>query len=171
VPGNPDQIQQATDRPSWDQYFLAIAEQVSTRSPDPHTKHGCVLVDSGRRVLSTGYNGPVSGLPHQLVPTDRPAKYDWFIHAEDNAVAFARCDLRGTTAYVTGTPCAACFRRLLQVGVRRIVQGNRSSACLKDHEIQACRAMAKAVGAAWDTVDPAINASDNPDHSDQSIMH
>ena len=136
-------------RPSWDEYFLAIAEQVSVRSPDPHTKHGCVLVDAGKRVLSTGYNGPVSGLPHGLIKTERPDKYDWFIHAEDNAVAFARCDLRGATAYITGTPCAACFRRLLQVGVRRIVQGTRSSACLSEREMEACRAMAQALGVEW----------------------
>ncbi|MFN7337838.1 MAG: cell division protein DedD, partial [bacterium] len=46
-------------RPSWDEYFLSIAEMVSRRSPDPNTKHGCVIVDSGKRILSTGYNGPV----------------------------------------------------------------------------------------------------------------
>ena len=140
-----------TTRPTWDEYFLAIAEQVSRRSPDPNTKHGCVLVDQGRRVLSTGYNGPVSGLPHELINFERPAKYDWFIHAEDNAVAFARCDLRGATAYVTGTPCAACFRRLLQVGVRRIVQGPRDSACLIERELEACRQMAEALGVEWVT--------------------
>jgi dCMP deaminase len=140
-----------SSRPSWDHYFLTLAEQISTRSPDPHTKHGCVLVDAGKRVLSTGYNGPVSGLPNDLVPTERPDKYDWIIHAEDNAVAFARCDLRNTTAYVTGTPCAPCFRRLLQVGVRRIVQGTRNSACLSDREIAACRTMASALGVEWVT--------------------
>ncbi|MHC4992639.1 MAG: hypothetical protein ACYTGC_16840 [Planctomycetota bacterium] len=42
------------ERPTWDQYFLALAEQVSTRSPDPNTKHGCVLVAPDRRVISTG---------------------------------------------------------------------------------------------------------------------
>ncbi|MDF1808785.1 MAG: deaminase [Phycisphaerales bacterium] len=136
-------------RPDWDQYFLDLAEQISRRSPDPNTKHGCVLVDSGRRVLSTGYNGPVSGLPHDLVQLDRPNKYDWFIHAEDNAVAFARCDLRGATAYVTGTPCVACFRRLLQVGVRRIVNGDRQSACLDEREMDACQKMARAIDIEW----------------------
>lgn len=130
-------------RPSWDEYFLTIAEQVSRRSPDPHTKHGCVLVDSDNRVISTGYNGPISGLPNGIVPLTRPEKYDWFIHAEDNAVAFARCDLRGATAYVTGAPCAACFRRLLQVGVKRIVYGGRSSKCISDVESEACRLMAE----------------------------
>ena len=134
------------DRPSWDDYFLDLAEQISRRSPDHHTKHGCVLVDQDHRVISTGYNGPVSGVPNELVPLDRPDKYDWFIHAEDNAVAFARCDLRGATAYVTGPPCAACFRRLLQVGVRRIVHADRQSTCIADREREACRMMAEALG-------------------------
>ncbi len=136
-------------RPSWDAYFLMLAEDVSKRSPDASTKHGCILVSADRRVLSTGYNGPVSGLPHGLIDQERPAKYDWFIHAEDNAVIFARCDLRGATAYVTGTPCAACFRRLLQVGVTRIVQGARQSACLNEREFAACRAMADALEVEW----------------------
>jgi dCMP deaminase len=130
-------------RPSWDEYFLVIAEQVSRRSPDPNTHHGCVLVDSDNRVISTGYNGPVGGLPNDVVPLTRPEKYDWFIHAEDNAVAFARCDLRGSTAYVTGMPCAACFRRLLQVGVKRIVHAGRSSACISGPEAEACMTMAR----------------------------
>jgi dCMP deaminase len=130
-------------RPSWDEYFLTLAEQVSRRSPDPNTKHGCILVDRDNRVISTGYNGPVGGLPNEVVPLTRPEKYDWFIHAEDNAVAFARCDLRGATAYVTGPPCSACFRRLLQVGIRRLVIGERQSACISDSERKACDLMAK----------------------------
>ncbi len=136
-------------RPSWDVYFLSIAEEVSRRSPDPNTKHGCVIVSTDKRVLATGYNGPVSGLPHDLIDFGRPGKYDWFIHAEDNAVAFARCDLRGAVAYVTGTPCAPCFRRLLQVGIRRIVHGGRQSACLNEHENAACIAMAQALDVEW----------------------
>jgi len=133
-------------RPSWDVYFLDLAEQVSRRSPDPSTKHGCVLVDSERRVVSTGYNGPVAGLPNGMVPLTRPAKYMWFVHAEDNAVAFARCNLSGATAYVTGPPCAACFRRLLQVGIRRIVYNCRQSACITPEETDACQRMAEALG-------------------------
>ncbi|MFA7237963.1 MAG: deaminase [Phycisphaeraceae bacterium] len=133
-------------RPDWDHYFLDLAEQISRRSPDPSTKHGCVLVDADRRVVSTGYNGPVGGLPNDMVPLTRPEKYDWFIHAEDNAVAFARCNLNGATAYVTGAPCAACFRRLLQVGIRRIVHAGRESACINEAERAACEKMAEALG-------------------------
>jgi len=142
-PANPPDAQ---PRPSWERYFLDLAEQVSRRSPDPNTKHGCVLVDRDQRVISTGYNGPVSGLPNELVPLTRPEKYSWFLHAEDNAVAFARCDLRGATAYVTGPPCAPCFRRLLQVGIRRIVHAGRQSACIDEYEHTACKQMAEALG-------------------------
>jgi len=134
------------ERPSWDRYFLDLAEQVSVRSPDPNTKHGCVIVDSDKRVISTGYNGPVAGLPNSIVPLTRPEKYDWFMHAEDNAVCFARCDLRGATAYITGEPCAACFRRLLQVGVRRIVYGDRVAKCITDAERAAVLTMAQSLG-------------------------
>jgi deoxycytidylate deaminase len=108
----------AEQRPSWDEYFLALAEQISRRSPDPSTRHGCVLVDADNRVISTGYNGPV----------------------------FARCDLRGATAYVTGAPCAGCFRRFLQVGIRRIVHGGLDSACIMDSERAACELMARQLG-------------------------
>ena len=135
-----------TRRPTWDEYFLDLAELVSRRSPDPNTKHGCVLVDADHRMISTGYNGPVQGLPNEMVPLTRPDKYAWFIHAEDNAVAFARCDLRGATAYVTGPPCAACFRRLLQVGIRRIVHAGRQSACISESEASACGKMAESLG-------------------------
>ncbi len=136
---------QPRKRPSWDEYFLTMAKQIATRSPDPSTQHGCVLVGADYRVISTGYNGPVAGLPNEIVPLDRPAKYNWFIHAEDNAVAFARCDLRGCTAYVTGRPCAACFRRLLQVGIRRIVYGDLVAKCIAEDEITSCDKMAAAL--------------------------
>ena len=145
-PTTPQNPSAQSDRPTWDQYFLALAEQVSRRSPDPNTKHGCVLVDGDHRVISTGYNGPVAGLPHGMVPLTRPEKYLWFIHAEDNAVAFARSDLRKACAYVTGRPCAVCFRRLLQVGIRRIVYAGRESACISPEEMQACTAMTQALG-------------------------
>lgn len=123
----------------WDSYFMSIAELVSSRSSDPNTKHGCVLVDKNNRVLSTGYNGPVRGYPNDKVDYSRPNKYQWMIHAEDNAVLFAKCDLEGATAYITGHPCTPCFRRLVQAGVKRIVYGTRMSACLTDYEFKVCK--------------------------------
>ena len=56
------------------------------------------------------------------------------IHAEDNAVTFAKCDLEGSTAYITGRPCVPCLRRLVQAGTKRIVFGPREAKCITDEE-------------------------------------
>lgn len=135
-------------RPTWDEYFMKIAEVVSERSCDPATNHGCVIVDTSNRILSTGYNGPVRGMNDDLVPRTRPEKYDWYIHAEDNACLFARASLDRATVYVTGYPCSACFRRLAQAGVRRIVYGHRFSQCVSIEERLACSQMAAQLGVA-----------------------
>lgn len=133
-------------RPSWDEYFLSIAKVVSTRSPDPSTKHGCVLIDRENRILATGYNGPVAGIPHDIIDYTRPNKYTWMCHAEQNALCYARCDLTGATAYITGRPCPPCFRQLIQSGVRRIVHGPVESACISDYDKWACEQMAESKG-------------------------
>ncbi len=122
---------------------MKITDDVSLRSPDPHTKHGCVLVDTNNRIISTGYNGPIKGLDHRLVELKRPHKYNWMIHAEDNAVLFAKCNLDGCTAYITGHPCADCFRRLAQAGIRRICYGDRMSACITPEHFKVCSDVCK----------------------------
>ena len=48
----------------------------------------------------------------------------------------------------------ALCRRLLQVGVRRIVHGDRSSACLNERELAACHAMADTLGVVWEELTP-----------------
>lgn len=50
-------------RPAWDDYFLDMADLVSTRSTCPRRHVGAVLVQDNR-VLSTGYNGSNPGEPH-----------------------------------------------------------------------------------------------------------
>lgn len=137
----------SNSRPSWVEFFMSMARLIATRSPDPHTKHECVLVDSQHRVVSTGYNGPIAGIPNDQVPTERPDKYNWFIHAEDNAVIFAKRDLAGCIAFVTGQPCAACFRRMLQAGIRTFYIGNTVSACITPEEEAACNLMLFHTGA------------------------
>jgi dCMP deaminase len=128
-------------RPTWDEYFMQMAELVSTRSPDPSTKHGCVIVDKNKRIISTGYNGAIQGIDDSIVPLTRPEKYPFMIHSEDNAVIFARQPLEGSTVYITGIPCSVCLRRLLQLKVARIVYGDRSSACIDKSDWEASQKM------------------------------
>lgn len=108
------------ERPSWDDYFMAIAHVVATRSIDQSTKCGCVIVGSDHRVISLGYNGPPRGVDDDKVPQTRPEKYVWFEHAERNAIFNARVPMDEAIAYVTSLPCVDCFRALIQCGIRTV---------------------------------------------------
>jgi len=110
---------------SWDRYFLNIAALVSTRSKDPSTQVGAVLVKEGV-IISTGYNGFPRGCNDAVVERySRPLKYDWTVHAEENALLNAGrqgVSTRGTTMYITPiVPCFKCVRAMIQCGVTRIV--------------------------------------------------
>src|SRR4051812_47721068 len=51
-------------RPSWDEYFLGIAQQVATRATCSRKHVGAVIVSLDRNILATGYNGSIPGTPH-----------------------------------------------------------------------------------------------------------
>ena len=79
-------------RPEWDDYFLGLAKAVSLRSHDIDTQHGCLITDPDHRILGVGYNGFPRGMDDSLLPTHRPEKYHWMIHAERNALS--NCTIR-----------------------------------------------------------------------------
>jgi dCMP deaminase len=108
-------------RPSWDEYFLNIAQAVSDRSHDEDTQVGCVIVSPDHKILSTGYNGFAAGMPDGDLPAKRPDKYPFMVHAEANAVASSGRDLRGSTCYCLLTPCNDCAKLLLAAGIARVV--------------------------------------------------
>lgn len=107
-------------RPNWQNYFLGLAKVASQRSHDIHTQHGCVITDSNNRVLGVGYNGFPRGLDDTQLPTNRPDKYQWMIHAERNALA--NCVVRPDNgiAYVTGQCCNDCIMALWQEGINTV---------------------------------------------------
>ena len=51
------------NKPDWDPTFMRIAEEIATHSTCVRWNVGAVLVKD-KRILSTGYNGVPSGLPH-----------------------------------------------------------------------------------------------------------
>lgn len=114
-------IQGKLDRPGWDCYFIDIAKAVSARAIDPSIHVGCVIVDTGRRIIATGYNGFPPGFPDDRLPRTRPEKYPYTIHAEANAVASSRADLRLGTLYCTHSPCVECAKLIITSGIRRVV--------------------------------------------------
>jgi dCMP deaminase len=131
------------NRPSWHLYFLAIANVVRMRSPDQQTRHGCLIVDSNRRIISLGYNGFPAGFPDSELPATRPNKYPFMVHAEANALLFAKRDLVGCFLYVTGFPCVDCTKMILQSGIKNIICLDRNSKCLGDNYEELFNAMCK----------------------------
>jgi dCMP deaminase len=107
----------------WDRYYLGMARAAASRSKDPSTKCGAVIVGPDNVVASTGFNG----FPRGIADTDerledREKKYKLVLHAEVNAILFARRDLRGHTLYVWPMmPCNACALLVIQTGVTRVV--------------------------------------------------
>lgn len=114
-------------RQSWDEYFINIAELVSTRSTCDRANVGCVLVrDEGHRIIATGYNGSISGNPHcdEIGHVMRDGHCIATIHAEMNALLFCAKEgisAAGCSAYVTHFPCLDCAKSLIQAGIKKIV--------------------------------------------------
>ncbi|AKF95036.1 cytidine/deoxycytidylate deaminase family protein [Brevibacillus laterosporus] len=114
-------------RKSWDEYFLDIADQVSTRSTCPRLHVGSVIVKD-KHIIATGYNGSIHGHDHCddggcLI--NEAGRCVRTVHAEVNSVLHAdRDSLKGATAYVTHEPCENCAKTLAQSGIARIVYRN-----------------------------------------------
>lgn len=111
-------------RPDWDTYFLDIAEAVAKRSHDAQTQVGVVIVDENKRILATGYNGFPPGCQDDLLPNLRPDKYPFMVHAEVNAIASSRQDLRGSTLYCNYSPCRDCTKAIITAGIKKVVFRN-----------------------------------------------
>jgi len=113
-------MDRASERPSWDAYFMSIAQLAKERSPSSRLQVGCLLVVDNR-IVAQGYNGFLPGLPHARVMRDGHEINT--VHAEQNAVA--DCARRGVacagaTAYVTHSPCIHCTKALLAAGIVRV---------------------------------------------------
>ena len=112
---------------NWDIYFMGMAEYISTKSKDPNTKVGAVIVGPDKEIRSTGYNGMPRGVLEHLNPEryERPEKYFWIEHAERNAIYNAArmgISLKGCTLYHTPMfPCSDCCRGIIQVGIVEVV--------------------------------------------------
>jgi dCMP deaminase len=130
--GKPDSLLQLmaettaslTTRPSWDEYFMATAMLIATRSPCERLHVGCVIVSSGERknrLIAAGYNGFLPGTPHTSRVRDGHEQAT--VHAEQNAIADAArrgSSVEGCIAYVSHFPCINCAKILAAAGISEI---------------------------------------------------
>ena len=123
----------AHPRPSWDEYFLRIALDASSRSTCLRRHVGAVLVRD-KRILATGYNGAPRGVTHCLeigclreklkVPSGQRHELCRGVHAEMNTflqAALHGVAVAGASLYCTSTPCSLCAKMLINAGIQRIV--------------------------------------------------
>lgn len=109
----------------WDLRGLALARHIAGWSKDPSTKVGAVIMTPDHRPVSWGYNG----FPQRVHDTeerllDREVKLALTLHAERNALSFARGGACGGHLYVWPfPPCATCAADIVQHGISRIVFG------------------------------------------------
>lgn len=115
-------------RPSWDDYFMAVARIVATRSTCDRLDAGAVLVKN-HRMISSGYNGSPPGLPHcddvgHLLEEGHCVRT---IHGEHNAILQAAtipgASTEGSTMYTKYSPCIHCAKYVVAAGITRVVVG------------------------------------------------
>ncbi len=109
---------------SFDELFMRQAYLIATKSKDPRSKIGSVLVKNNR-VVSMGYNGFGSGVvDFKSRYEDRETKYQFVCHAEENSViqcAKFGISSSGSTLYTQGVPCCQCFKILIQADVKKVI--------------------------------------------------
>lgn len=116
--------QYISKRPSWDEYFMATAKLMSTRSTCDRLYVGAVIVKDNR-IIGEGYNGSIAGHPHcdEVGHLMYEGGCKRTIHAEANALQNCTINPKGATAYVTHYPCPDCMKALNQAGIINVVYG------------------------------------------------
>jgi len=136
------------NRPSWDEYFIKLVDEVAQRATCDRGKSGCIIVKD-KRILCSGYVGSPPGFKHcdevghllKTVKDDNGTERQHCmrtIHAEQNAICQAAkygLSLDGTTLYCTMEPCRVCTMLIISVGVKRVVAKKRYHAASDSREL------------------------------------
>ena len=121
-------------RPSWDEYFMQMAELTAQRSTCLRRHVGAVIVQE-KHVVATGYNGAPKGVAHCAemggclrekmgIPSGERHELCRALHAEQNAIIQAATlaqSIEGASIYITHQPCIICAKMIINAGIKRIV--------------------------------------------------
>ena len=121
------------ERPSWDAYFMDIAQVVATRSNCVKRKVASVIT-LDRRIIATGYNGTPRGVRNcneggcprcnSFAPGGTHLGECLCSHGEENAIvqaAYHGMSVKGATLYSTLCPCLLCTKMLINSGIAEVV--------------------------------------------------
>lgn len=138
-------------RPSWDTYFLEIAQVISKRSTCLRRRYGAVIVKN-HIIVSTGFNGSARQEPNCIdvghcireelkIPKGERYELCVAVHAEQNAIINGDpVKMKRATIYIAGfhgqgqkansQPCLLCRRMIKNAMIERVVyldeDGNRN---------------------------------------------
>jgi dCMP deaminase len=138
-------------RPSWDEYFMELANTAARRATCDRGRSGCIIVRD-KHVLVTGYVGSPKGMPHcdeeghlfkKVYHEDGKVTQHCVrtVHAEQNAICQAArrgISLDKGTLYCKMTPCRTCAMLIINCGIERVVcekkyhAGSESEALFSD---------------------------------------
>jgi dCMP deaminase len=135
-------------RPSWDEYFMNVAELIGSRATCARGRSGCVIVRD-RQILVTGYVGSPVGMPHcdevghemHKVINDDGTESEHCIrtvHAEQNAIAQAAklgISVNGATIYSHMVVCYVCAKILINAGIKKFVANKDYHASMKTKKL------------------------------------
>ena len=152
-------------RPDWDEYFLDMMKTVASRATCDRGKSGCIIVKD-KRIISTGYVGSPSGLPHcdevghlmkQVIDDDGTTRQHCMrtIHAEQNAICQAArhgISLEGSTLYCSMEPCRVCAMLIISCGIKHVVAQSMY------HAAQETREMFAKAGVSLKVIDQSVES-------------
>ena len=121
-----------SNRPSWTQTWISVANVVALRSQCSKAQVGCVVVDEDQQVLAASYNGPppgssyagpCSGWCKRAITGESTPDYSNCpsSHAEINAIARMPKTTKETTIYVNRMCCFSCAKAIAAAGINHVV--------------------------------------------------
>lgn len=130
--------QQKNDaRPSWDEYFLNLAQIVKKRSNCLRMNVGVVIVKD-KHIIATGYNGTPKGIKNcieggcerclhrekNILKENERKDLCICVHAEQNALlqsAYHGVSTKGAKMFSTTSPCLQCAKHIINAGITSVI--------------------------------------------------
>ena len=106
----------------YDKAYLKMATEWAKLSHCKRRQVGALIVKD-KMIISDGYNGTPTGFENCCEDDEGYTKW-YVLHAEANAilkVASSTQSTRGSTLYVTLSPCTDCSKLIFQSGILRVV--------------------------------------------------
>lgn len=131
--------------------YLAEAKAAASKSKDRSTKVGAVVIDSDHNLRVNGRNGFPRRINDDIEERhERPAKYQWTAHAEENCfnqAARMGVPLMGCMLLVTSLhPCTVCSRGIIQTGISTVYAPRANTNKAWDGESAVAMEMLKEAG-------------------------